>query len=65
MAKINGIVVVFIVGSSLEKNGEFSWCHWPVNVSMKHGAVAHFHADVVFNGHGVWLSCKSKLRNES
>src|ERR1035438_4660003 len=39
MAKIDVAVAVFIVGSSREKNREFSWSHWPVNISTKHSAI--------------------------
>src|ERR1039458_2840777 len=64
MAKIDVAVAVFIVGSSREKNWESSWCHGPINVGTKHGAIAHGHSDAVFNGHGIGFGCKNKLRND-
>ena len=35
MAEIDAAVIVFIIRSSLEKNGESSWCGWPVNIGAK------------------------------
>src|SRR5580704_3233077 len=64
MAKIDAVVAMLIVRSSLEKNWESSWRHRPVNISPKHGAVAHGHRDAVFNGHGIGLGGKTELRDD-
>ena len=61
MAEIDVTVAVFVVRSSREKNGKFSWRRWPVNISAKYGAVAHRHRDAVFHSHGIGIGCKSRI----
>src|SRR4029077_15640052 len=65
MAEINVALAVFIVGSSREKNGKFSWCDRTIDIRAKHSAVAHRHRDTVFHSHRIGINCKSKWRNES
>src|ERR1700721_964078 len=65
MAKINVTIAMLVVRSSREKNREFSWCCWTVNISAKYSAVAHCDRDAVFHSHGIGLYCSSELRNES
>src|ERR1700693_3545054 len=62
-AEIDATVAMLVVRSSLEKNGESSWCHVPINIAAKYSAVAHGHRDAVFHSHGIGISCKSELRN--
>src|SRR6266516_5553018 len=52
-----------VVWSALQKNRKVPVRFWPIDVSSKSRAIAHFCHDTVFDGHGVRFSRPSGLRS--